>query len=88
MTDNYYITKIDGWKHMINWITTKDTLFKNFCMNNHMDYILFSGYVPYMNQMSSDEVRLTFVMKQIHKYEEQLIDYQSIQKDCSCCKKN
>lgn len=75
MTDPYYTIKVDGWKNMIDWVTTTNISFKDFCMKNRMDYILFSGYESYMEKMSSDEKRLAFVHKQLHRCEEQLKDY-------------
>jgi len=75
MTDPYYTIKVDGWKHMIEWIETTDISFKEFCMKYKMDYILFSGYMSYMEKMASDEERLTYVHKQLHKCELQLNEY-------------
>ena len=72
MIDPYYIQKVEGWKNMIHWITTKDLSFKEFCKQNKMDYILFSGYVSFLANMVSDEERLTFVMKRIADSEEAL----------------
>ena len=90
MTDSYYNTKVDGWMHMINWVTTKNISFKDFCMKNKMDYILFSGYVPYMTQMESDDKRLAFVNKQINKCQQQLEDYiksKNTNEWCNCPQK-
>lgn len=85
MIDPYYTIKVDGWKYMINWVGTTNTSFKDFCMNNRMDYILFSGYVPYIEQMGSDTERLAFVYKQIHKCEQQLAAYiKSKNEWCDC----
>jgi len=85
MTDPYYTIKVEGWKHMIDWITTKDISFKDFCMKNRMDYILFSGYLPYMEKMASDEERLAFVNKQLQKSQQQLEEYiESKMKSCGC----
>ena len=75
MTDPYYTIKVDGWKHMIDWIITKNISFKDFCMNNQMDYILFSGYESYMSKMSSYQERMAFVSKQLRKCEMQLEEY-------------
>ena len=75
MTDPYYTIKIDGWNHMIDWVTTTNISFKDFCMNNRMDYILFSGYASYMEKMASNEERLAFVRKQLHRSEQQLEEY-------------
>lgn len=90
MSDPYYLTKVNGWTNMINWITTKNISFKEFCMNNQMDYILFSGYVPYMTQMGSDEERLAFVNKQINKCQQQLEEYiksKNTNQWCNCPQK-
>jgi len=85
MTDPYYTIKIDGWKHMIDWITATDISFKEFCMKHKMDYILFSGYASYMENMGSDEERLAFVNKQINKCQRQLEEYiESKMKSCGC----
>jgi conjugal transfer/entry exclusion protein len=50
-----------------------------------MDYILFSGYASYMENMGSDEERLAFVNKQINKCQRQLEEYiESKMKSCGC----
>ena len=85
MIDPYYTIKVDGWKHMINWLTTNNTSFKDFCMKNQMDYILFSGYESYMKKMDSYEERVAFVNKQLHRCEEQLQEYINSKKQ-ACCK--
>ena len=87
MTDPYYTIKEEGWKHMIDWvdcISTNNTSFKDFCMKHQMDYILFSGYVPYIEKMKSDTERLAFIYKQLHKCEMQLADHIK-SKTPSCC---
>jgi len=85
MIDPYYTIKVDGWKHMIEWIKMTNTSFKDFCMKHKMDYILFSGYESYMSKMTSHEDRVAFVHKQLHKCEEQLNEHiQS--KTPPCCK--
>jgi type III secretory pathway component EscR len=85
MTDPYYTIKVDGWKQMIEWVKTKDISFKEFCMKNKMDYILFSGYESYIEKMSSHEERLAFVKKQLYKCEAQYEEYiKSITP--ACCK--
>ena len=85
MTDPYYSIKVDGWKHMIDWITIKDISFKGFCMKHKMDYILFSGYASYMEKMASNEERLAFVKKQLRRSEQQYEEY--IERNIEpCCK--
>ena len=88
--DPYYTIKVEGWKHIIDWVRLtkrKDISFKEFCKNNRMDYILFSGYVSYMEKMDSDEERLAFVHKQLRRCEDQLNDYNnSKNKWCDCVK--
>ena len=87
MTDPYYTIKVEGWKHMIDWISTTNISFKDFCMNHKMDYILFSGYLPYMEKMSSEQERLAFVNKQLHKCEAQLNEYMKGKNEwCNCVK--
>ena len=90
MTDPYYTIKVEGWKYIIDWIDlvkTRNISFKEFCKNNRMDYILFSGYVSYMEQMDSDEKRLAFVYKQLHRCQDQLNDYNNKKnKWCTCVK--
>ena len=90
ITDPYYTLKVEGWKHIIDWVRftrRKDISFKEFCKNNHMDYILFSGYVYYLDKMESDEKRLAFVHKQLRRCEDQLNDYNnSKNKWCDCVK--
>jgi len=85
MIDPYYTIKVEGWKHMIDWLTMTNLSFKDFCMKNQMDYILFSGYESYMKKMNSYEQRLIFVNKQLHRSEEQLQEYINSKKE-ACCK--
>jgi len=89
MTDPYYTIKVEGWKHIIDWVRLRTTniSFKEFCKNNRMDYILFSGYVSYMDKMKSDEERLAFVHKQLHRSQCQLNDYNNSKNNwCNCVK--
>uniref|UniRef100_A0A6C0IHU0 Uncharacterized protein n=1 Tax=viral metagenome TaxID=1070528 RepID=A0A6C0IHU0_9ZZZZ len=90
MTDPYYTIKVEGWKYIIDWIDlvkTRNISFKEFCKNNRMDYILFSGYVSYMDKMKSDEERLAFVHKQLHRSQCQLNDYNNSKNNwCNCVK--
>jgi hypothetical protein len=91
MTDPYYTIKVEGWKHIIDWIDlvkTRNISFKEFCKNNRMDYILFSGYVSYMDKMKSDEERLAFVHKQLHRSQCQLNYYNNTQNNWCTCVKN
>ena len=67
MPDPYYTEKVKGGTHMIEWITATNISFKDFCMKNKMEHMLFSGYIPYMENMRSDEERMKFVTKQITK---------------------
>ena len=71
MYDYYYEEKLTGWTSMLNWINTMSD-FKVFCMNNKMDYILFSGYAPYIKKMQSYDHRLKFVSRQIIKCDNML----------------
>uniref|UniRef100_A0A6C0D8H4 Uncharacterized protein n=1 Tax=viral metagenome TaxID=1070528 RepID=A0A6C0D8H4_9ZZZZ len=84
MTDPYYTIKVEGWKHMIDWISSTHISFKDFCKNHKMDYILFSGYLPYMEKMETNGERLRFVNKQINKCETQLNEYMK-SKTPPCC---
>ena len=85
MTDPYYTIKVDGWKHMIDWLNTSHISFKEFCMKHQMDYILFSGYESYISKMNSKEERFAFVYKQLYKCETQLNEYINSKKPL-CCK--
>lgn len=75
--DQYYLDKVDGWKSMPNWIDNKKS-FKEFCAEYKMNYGLFSGYIPYIEKMKSNDERSRFIDKKITECEKALTDQKNL----------
>ena len=72
MVDPYFLQKVHGWNSMILWINSNKPSFRDFCKNNKMDYMLYMGYIPFLQKMNSDEDRLIFITKKINHCENAL----------------
>ena len=91
MSDPYYFAKVEGWSHMKEWIIKKSQgiTFRDFCRENSMDYILFSGYAKYMEQIPTDIYRYKYASKQLIESKKKMYRYLDTKKcsnpKCNCC---